>query len=143
MKRILLLLVIAAVVIAFFALDLDRHLTLDALKQGQAGFAGLYAEHPWQVLGAYFAAYVVMAALSLPGAAIMTIAAGTLFGLLTGLLLVSFASSIGATLAFLVSRFLRCRTASVTGWARSTAVSSATAPSTCSRCAWCRCFRSS
>lgn len=106
MKKLALVGVILMVVIAFFALDLDRHLTLDALKQGQAGFAELYAEHPWQVLGAYFAAYVVMAALSLPGAAIMTIAAGTLFGLLTGLVLVSFASSIGATLAFLVSRFL-------------------------------------
>src|SRR5690606_14396448 len=76
------------------------------LKQGQAEFVALYEAHPMSVLGAYFAAYVVMAALSLPGAAIMTIAAGTLFGLLTGLLLVSFASSIGATLAFLVSRFL-------------------------------------
>ena len=106
MKRILLSLIIAAVIVAFFALDLDRHLTLDALKQGQAGFAELYAAHPWEVLGAYFAAYVVMAALSLPGAAIMTIAGGALFGLVTGLLLVSFASSIGATLAFLVSRFL-------------------------------------
>ena len=106
MKKLALVGVILMVVIAFFALDLDRHLTLDALKQGQAGFAGLYAEHPWQVLGAYFAAYVVMAALSLPGAAIMTIAAGMLFGLATGTVLVSFASSIGATLAFLVSRFL-------------------------------------
>ncbi|MDX5364386.1 MAG: VTT domain-containing protein, partial [Pseudazoarcus pumilus] len=106
MKKLALVGVILVVVIAFFALGLDRHLTLDALKQGQAGFAELYAAHPWKVLGAYFAAYVVMAALSLPGAAIMTIAAGTLFGLVTGTLLVSFASSIGATLAFLVSRFL-------------------------------------
>jgi pyruvate/2-oxoglutarate dehydrogenase complex dihydrolipoamide dehydrogenase (E3) component/uncharacterized membrane protein YdjX (TVP38/TMEM64 family) len=106
MKKLVLVGVLLAVVVAFFALDLDRHLTLDALKQGQTRFAELYAAHPWQVLGAYFAAYVLMAALSLPGAAIMTIAAGTLFGLVTGTLLVSFASSIGATLAFLVSRFL-------------------------------------
>ncbi|MDX5445315.1 MAG: FAD-dependent oxidoreductase [Zoogloeaceae bacterium] len=106
MKKLFLLGVILAAIVAFFALDLDRHLTLDALKQGQAGFTELYTERPWQVLGAYFAAYVMMAALSLPGAAIMTLAAGALFGLVTGTVLVSFASSIGATLAFLASRFL-------------------------------------
>ncbi|AUN94200.1 FAD-dependent oxidoreductase [Pseudazoarcus pumilus] len=106
MKKLFLVGVILAVVVAFFALDLDRHFTLDALKQGQAEFVALYEAHPMSVLGAYFAAYVVMAALSLPGAAIMTIAAGTLFGLVTGTILVSFASSIGATLAFLASRFL-------------------------------------
>ena len=106
MKKTLLIGVILALAIAFFALDLARFMTLDALKQGQAEFLSLYQAYPVQVLGAYFLAYVVMAALSLPGAAIMTIAAGTFFGLVTGTLLVSFASSIGATLAFLTSRFL-------------------------------------
>ena len=106
MKRILLVGAVALILIVFFALDLGRFFTLDALKAGQAEFVALYEANPWQVAGAYFAIYVLMAALSLPGAAVMTIAAGTLFGLLTGLVLVSFASSIGATLAFLASRYL-------------------------------------
>ncbi len=106
MKKILLVAVIAALAIAFFAFDLDRYLTLDALKQGQSEFAALRADSPWLVASAFFALYVVVTALSLPGAAIMTLAAGALFGLLTGLVLVSFASTIGATLAFLVSRYL-------------------------------------
>jgi pyruvate/2-oxoglutarate dehydrogenase complex dihydrolipoamide dehydrogenase (E3) component/uncharacterized membrane protein YdjX (TVP38/TMEM64 family) len=105
-KKLLLLAAAAALVIAFFAFDLDRFLTLEALKRSQGEFAELRAESPWLVAAAFFAMYVAVAALSLPGAAIMTLAAGALFGLLTGLVLVSFASSIGATLAFLVSRFL-------------------------------------
>ncbi|HRP96963.1 MAG TPA: FAD-dependent oxidoreductase [Rhodocyclaceae bacterium] len=106
MKRLWLAAAIAALIAAFFALGLDRHLTLDALKQGQSAFAALHAESPWLVRSAFFAVYVAVTALSLPGAAIMTIAAGALFGLVTGTVLVSFASTIGATLAFLVSRFM-------------------------------------
>ncbi len=106
MKKIVLLLVIVVAVGAFFAFGLDRYLTLDALKTSQEGFDAWYAAHPALVIGAFFAGYVAVTALSLPGAAIMTIAAGALFGLGVGTLIVSFASSIGATLAFLVSRFL-------------------------------------
>jgi pyruvate/2-oxoglutarate dehydrogenase complex dihydrolipoamide dehydrogenase (E3) component/uncharacterized membrane protein YdjX (TVP38/TMEM64 family) len=106
MKRLALLLVILVAVGAFFALGLDRYLTLDALKTSQAGFDAWYAARPALVIGAFFVGYVAVTALSLPGAAIMTIAAGALFGLGVGTLIVSFASSIGATLAFLVSRFL-------------------------------------
>ncbi len=106
MKKIALLLVIAVAVGAFFALGLDRYLTLDALKASQEGFDAWYAARPALVIGAFFAGYVAVTALSLPGAAVMTIAAGALFGLGVGTLIVSFASSIGATLAFLVSRFL-------------------------------------
>lgn len=106
MKRILLLLVIAALVVAFFVFDLDRFLTLEALKESQARFDAWRSASPWLVTAGFFVLYVAVTALSLPGAAIMTLAAGALFGLMTGTILVSFASSIGATLAFLVSRFL-------------------------------------
>jgi uncharacterized membrane protein YdjX (TVP38/TMEM64 family) len=106
MKRIFVVGVISALLVAFFAFDLGRFLTLDALKASQLTFAAWYAESPWLVAGIYFLIYIAVTALSLPGAVIMTLAGGALFGLWTGLLLVSFASSIGATLAFLASRFL-------------------------------------
>ncbi len=100
------LLLITALIVVFFTFDLDRLLTLDALKAGQATFATWYEASPWLVAGAYLLVYVAVTALSLPGAAVMTLAGGALFGLWVGTLLVSFASSIGATLAFLVSRWL-------------------------------------
>ena len=106
MKRVLLSLLVAGMVIAFFAFDLDHYLTLEFLKQRQGEFAVLREQSPWQVAGLFFALYVTATALSLPGAAILTLAAGALFGLLEGVLLVSFASSIGATLAFLTARFV-------------------------------------
>ena len=106
MKKLALIALLALLVILFFAFDLDQWLTFEALKQSQARFDSLYQQSPWLVAGGYFLLYVVVTALSLPGAAVMTIAAGALFGLATGTLLVSFASTIGATLAFLVSRYL-------------------------------------
>ncbi len=106
MKRLALLLLVAALVVAFLVLDLGRYLTLDALKSSQATFAAWFDTSPWLVAGAYFLIYVAVTALSLPGAAVMTLAGGAFFGLWAGLLLVSFASSLGATLAFLASRFL-------------------------------------
>ena len=106
MKRALLITLILALIVSFFAFDLQRFLTLETLKQSQHDFAALNVETPWLVAGTFFALYVAVTALSLPGAAIMTLAAGALFGLFEGLVLVSFASSIGATLAFLVSRFV-------------------------------------
>nr|MCU0956680.1 FAD-dependent oxidoreductase [Hydrogenophaga sp.] len=105
-RKILLLIALVAGIGTFFAFDLGRFLSLDYLKQSQAAFADLYAQHPWQVAGAYFAIYVAATALSLPGAAIITLAGGAIFGLLWGTVIVSFASTIGATLAFLVSRFI-------------------------------------
>lgn len=104
--KLLLLLVIASMVVAFFVFDLGQYLTLAYLKQQQASFDQLYQQHRLTVLGAYALIYILVTALSLPGATIMTLAGGALFGLWTALLIVSFASSIGATLAFLVSRFL-------------------------------------
>ncbi|MDX8385192.1 MAG: FAD-dependent oxidoreductase [Gallionella sp.] len=106
MKRILLISLILALIVSFFAFDFQHYLTLESLKESQHDFAVLNVQSPLQVAGIFFVLYVAVTALSLPGAAIMTLAAGALFGLAEGLLLVSFASSIGATLAFLVSRFI-------------------------------------
>jgi pyruvate/2-oxoglutarate dehydrogenase complex dihydrolipoamide dehydrogenase (E3) component/uncharacterized membrane protein YdjX (TVP38/TMEM64 family) len=106
MKRALLLLGIGGLIAAFFVFDLGRFLTLETIKASQQTFAAWFDTSPWLVAGAYFLIYVVVTALSLPGAVIMTLAGGAFFGLWTGLLLVSFASSVGATLAFLASRFL-------------------------------------
>ncbi len=106
MKKRLLLLLVLALVAGFFASGLHRQLDLDTLKAGMAGFAAWREASPVLVAALYFAAYVAVTALSLPGAAVMTLAGGALFGLGWGLLIVSFASTIGATLAFLVSRHL-------------------------------------
>jgi pyruvate/2-oxoglutarate dehydrogenase complex dihydrolipoamide dehydrogenase (E3) component/uncharacterized membrane protein YdjX (TVP38/TMEM64 family) len=105
-RKIFLLAVVALGIAAFFFLDLGRFLSLDYLKQSQTRFEALYAAEPLKVSLAYFALYVVATALSFPGAAIITLAGGAVFGLWWGTLLVSFASSLGATLAFLVSRFV-------------------------------------
>jgi pyruvate/2-oxoglutarate dehydrogenase complex dihydrolipoamide dehydrogenase (E3) component/uncharacterized membrane protein YdjX (TVP38/TMEM64 family) len=104
--KTLLLLLIAGAIAFFFIFDLGQYLTLDYLKQQQAAFDNLYRQHRFTMLSAYALIYILVTALSLPGATIMTLAGGALFGLWTALLVVSFASSIGATLAFLVSRFL-------------------------------------
>jgi len=105
-SRIALLALIAALVAGFFILDLGQYLTLDYIKSQQAQLDGLVAAQPLVIAAAYFLIYVLVTAVSLPGAAIMTLAAGAMFGLWWGLLLVSFASTIGATLAMLVARFV-------------------------------------
>jgi uncharacterized membrane protein YdjX (TVP38/TMEM64 family) len=105
-SKLLILAVIAAAISAFFVFDLGQYLTLDYLKAQQANLSSYVAAHPWQSGLAFFAVYVTVAALSLPGAAILTLVGGAVFGFWWGLLLVSFASSVGATLAFLSSRFL-------------------------------------
>ena len=104
--RLMLLLALAALIAGFFALGLQRYLTLDYLKAQQAAIAALFQAHPLVVAATYFAVYVAVTALSLPGAALLTLFGGAVFGLWWGTLIVSFASSIGATLAFLSSRFL-------------------------------------
>ncbi len=104
--KFLVLLAIAALIAAFSIFDLGQYLTLDYLKQQQADFDRLYQQQRLTMLAAYALLYILVTALSLPGATIMTLAGGALFGLWTALLVVSFASSIGATLAFLVSRLL-------------------------------------
>ncbi len=98
-KKILLIIVIAAIVAAFFWFDGAQYLSLDLFKQW-------FEDDPWRAAGIYFGLYVLIAALSLPGAAIITILGGAVFGVWWGVLLVSFASTIGATIAFLLARTL-------------------------------------
>ncbi len=98
--------IIAVLVTGFFAFDLGQYLSFDYLKSRQGAVESLYAGHRLMSMAVYMAIYILVAALSLPGAAVMTLAGGAVFGFWFGLTLVSFASSIGATLAFLVARFL-------------------------------------
>ena len=105
-KRLALLAVIAAAIAAFFVFDLKQYLTLEFFQASRAQIDAYYAAQPLQTIAIYFAVYVAVTALSLPGAAIMTLAGGAIFGLVVGTIVVSFASSIGATLAFLAARFL-------------------------------------
>ncbi len=104
--RLLVLAVVVVLVGAFFALGGQRYLTLEQLRAQQDAAQAHFLSHPWQTALAYFAVYVAVTGLSLPGAAVLTLFGGAVFGLLWGTVIVSFASSIGATLAFLVSRFL-------------------------------------
>ena len=97
---------VVVLVAAFLAFDLGRYLDLEYLKSRQADIDALYREYPVASLAAYFAAYVAITGLSLPGAAILTLAGGAVFGLLWGSVVVSFASTLGATVAFMVSRYL-------------------------------------
>jgi pyruvate/2-oxoglutarate dehydrogenase complex dihydrolipoamide dehydrogenase (E3) component/uncharacterized membrane protein YdjX (TVP38/TMEM64 family) len=105
-NKLVVLVLVVALIAAFFAFDLGRFFSLAYLKSSQAQFAELYGARPALVIGSYFVVYVAVTALSLPGAAILTLAGGAIFGLLVGTVIVSFASSIGATLAFLAARFL-------------------------------------
>jgi uncharacterized membrane protein YdjX (TVP38/TMEM64 family) len=101
--------VIAGILIliaVFNIFELDRFLSLSYLKSSQESFAALYARHRMPVIGIYIMVYVLVTALSLPGAAVMTLAGGALFGLFVGTIIISFASTIGATLACFFSRFL-------------------------------------
>ncbi len=105
-KKIALLALMAAAAYGFFYFDLNTYLTLEGMKGSLDTFKTQIAENPVLSIAIFFAVYVAVTALSLPGAAILTLAAGALFGLFQGLIIVSFASSIGATLAFLVARFV-------------------------------------
>jgi pyruvate/2-oxoglutarate dehydrogenase complex dihydrolipoamide dehydrogenase (E3) component/uncharacterized membrane protein YdjX (TVP38/TMEM64 family) len=106
LPRLLIALLIVAAIVGFFAFDLSHYLSLHALKERQQSLQAWRAQHPVLLAAGFLVGYIVMAAASLPGAALATIAAGAVFGLVEGTLLASFASSIGATLAFLASRFL-------------------------------------
>ena len=106
LRRLLLLAVVVALVAGFFASGLQQHLSLDALKAQQQVLDQQVSDQPMLASALYVALYVLVTALSLPGAALLTLIGGALFGLGWGLLLVSFASTAGATLAMLISRFL-------------------------------------
>lgn len=104
--RLILAALIAIAIGLFFWLDLGRYLSLDALRAEHAALQAFVTANELSAAAGFFLLYVAVTALSIPGAAVMTLAAGAVFGLLKGTLLVSFASSVGATLAFLLARFL-------------------------------------
>ena len=104
--RALVVLALCGAILVFFAFGWQHQFSLDALKAQQQVLDKVRQLHPVAMAAAYFLIYVVFTALSLPAAALLTVAGGALFGLIEGFLLVSFASSIGATLAFLASRFV-------------------------------------
>jgi len=106
MKKILILVIVALLAGAFFYFDLHTYLDFETIKEKQSSFQAYAKENPFTAMGGFLLIYILVAALSLPGATILTLLGGALFGLWKGLLLVSFASTIGATLAFLASRYL-------------------------------------
>lgn len=105
-RKLALVLTVGLAIAAFFALDLGQYLNLQTLKEQQAAIQAFQTNNPFLSVAAYFVLYVIVTALSFPGAALLTLAGGAVFGLLWGTVIVSFASTIGATLAFLMSRFL-------------------------------------
>lgn len=108
-KRLILVLIVAALIILFWlfwAFDLSRFLTLESLKTHQAELEGIYTSHPELLLSGYFLIYVLTTSLSIPGATILTLLGGALFGFWVGLIVISFASTLGATCSFLVARTL-------------------------------------
>ena len=105
-RKLFIAVLLLAGVAAFFLLDLGRYFSLAFIKDSQASFQALFAEQPVLVVLVFSAAYVAVTALSLPGAAIMTLAAGASFGLVLGTVVVSLASTLGATLAMLAARYV-------------------------------------
>ena len=106
LRKSLLLGLILLLLASFFAFDLGQYLTLASLKAQQSALQAQVAAEPWLAAGVFFAVYVAVTGLSLPGASLMTLVAGALFGLWQGLLIVSFASTLGALLSMFSSRFL-------------------------------------
>lgn len=105
-RRLLVLLVLVAAVVAFFASGAYRYLTFEQVKAEQARVDAWYHAHPFGTAAGFFLLYVAITGLSIPGATVLTLIAGAVFGLLWGTLIVSFAASLGATVAFLASRFV-------------------------------------
>ncbi len=104
LKKIFILSLLVLGIITFVAFDLGHFFSLAYIKQSQQNFTGYYQQHPALVTLIFFVVYVAVTALSLPGAAIMTLASGASFGLVWGTVVVSFASTLGATLAMLAAR---------------------------------------
>ncbi len=106
MKKTLFIIMIVAAISIFWIFDLDQHLTLQGIKEAQGQLENWRQRAPLLADLGFFLVYIAVTALSLPGAAVLTLAAGAIFGLISGMIIVSFASTIGATLAFLASRFI-------------------------------------
>ena len=106
MKKLVVLILLVLLMLVFFQLDLGQYLTLEYIKEKQQDIDRFYAGNRFLTLVGFFLIYVLTTGASLPGATVLTLAAGGIFGFFTGLVLVSFASTIGASIAFLVSRYL-------------------------------------
>ena len=106
MKKAILVLLVVAAIASYFLFDLGQYLSLDNFKAKQAEIIAEKSARPALFIAGFFLVYVAVTGLSIPGAAIMTLIAGALFGLVLGTIIVSFASTIGATLAFLGSRYV-------------------------------------
>ena len=105
-KKIVLLLVMVVAVALFFVFDLGQYLSLESLKSNRDQLRAFYDANAVTMVAAFIGVYIVTVALSLPGATILTLCAGAIFGSVTGTLVVNVGATIGATLAFLVARFL-------------------------------------
>ncbi|MBV9192248.1 MAG: FAD-dependent oxidoreductase, partial [Betaproteobacteria bacterium] len=105
-SRLLVIVLIAAALAAFFASGAYRYFSFENIKAQQATIEGWYRAHPAQTAAGFFLLYVTVTSLSIPGAAVLTLVAGAIFGFWLGALLVSFAAALGATIAFLIARFI-------------------------------------
>ena len=105
-SKVALAVVIITLITAYFIFDLGQYFNIEYFKSQQAEIEAYYSNNPLLTITLFFIIYVVVTGLSLPGAAIMTLVAGAIFGLFTGVIMVSFASTLGATIAFLASRYL-------------------------------------
>ena len=105
-KKVLILLALVLALIAFFSFDLPRFFSLASIKESQQTFDSLYRAKPVLVTLVFFSIYVVITALCMPGAAILMLVAGASFGLAWGTMVVSLASTLGATLTMLLGRYV-------------------------------------
>ncbi|WP_419779700.1 TVP38/TMEM64 family protein [Maridesulfovibrio sp.] len=105
-KKILILILIVSVAALFFAFDLDRFLTLEYLKNSRQEFQAFYDQNPFWTIASFFLIYVLVVGINLPGATVLGLAGGAMFGFTIGVLVISFASTIGATMASFFSRYL-------------------------------------
>jgi uncharacterized membrane protein YdjX (TVP38/TMEM64 family) len=105
-KKLLIAAVVAALIALFFAFDLGRFLTLESLKNNRDALTAFYQKNQFVTAGIFIAIYIIQTALSLPGAAVLSLAAGAIFGVVIGTVYVNIGATIGAALAFLVARYL-------------------------------------
>ncbi len=105
-QKVIIVLIIVGLIAAFKIFNLGDYLSLSYIRESQQNFQELYLQNRAAVIAGYMGIYIIVTALSLPGAAVMTLAGGAIFGFVTGLIAVSFASSIGATLACIFARFV-------------------------------------
>jgi len=104
--KVILVFLIIALICCFFIFDLDSYFNLEYIKSAKAEIDAYYLAHPFASAVIFFVTYIVITGLSLPGAGIMSLIAGAIFSVIWGTIIVSFASVIGATVAFLFSRYV-------------------------------------